>query len=84
MGNGLIDNLWNDNLCIHNLQTKKTFLKVNFKVFKYNGKYLEDIAVVGFQPRWSDNDVCSIYILNIFASKAGGDAGVATFTSAGE
>ena len=64
-------------------KSKKTFLKVNFKVFKYNGKYLEDIAVVGFPTALGQITMsAAIYILNIFASKAGGDAGVATFTSA--
>ena len=56
---------------------------MNFKVFKYNGKYLEDIAVVGFPTALGQITMsAAIYILNIFASKAGGDAGVATFTSA--
>jgi len=64
-------------------RSNKTFLKVSFKTFKYNGKYLKDIAVVGFPTALGQITMsAAIYILNIFASRAGGDIGVATFTSA--
>ncbi|HCI30011.1 MAG TPA: MATE family efflux transporter [Fervidobacterium sp.] len=64
-------------------RSNKTFLKVSFKTFKYNGKYLKDIAVVGFPTALGQITMSTaIYILNIFASRAGGDIGVATFTSA--
>ncbi|PHJ14502.1 multidrug transporter MatE [Fervidobacterium sp. SC_NGM5_G05] len=61
----------------------KTFLKVSLKKFRYNGKYLRDISIVGFPTALAQIAMSiAIYVLNRFAVKAGGDVGVATFTGA--
>jgi len=63
--------------------SKSTFLKVSFKTFKYNSTYLKDISLVGFPTALAQTTMSvAIYILNMFAAKAGGNVGVATFTGA--
>ncbi|MGC8821171.1 MAG: MATE family efflux transporter [Fervidobacterium sp.] len=63
--------------------SKKTFLKVNFKEFKYNGNYLKDMSIVGFPTALAQIIMSvAIYVLNMFAAKSGGNTGVATFTGA--
>lgn len=61
--------------------SKSTFLKISFKNFSYNSSYLKDISSVGFPTALAQITMSiAIYILSIFAAKAGGDIGVATFT----
>lgn len=63
--------------------SKSTFLKISFRSFSYNSAYLKDISVVGFPTALAQITMSvAIYILNIFAAKAGGNMGVATFTGA--
>ncbi|SHE37342.1 putative efflux protein, MATE family [Marinitoga hydrogenitolerans DSM 16785] len=61
---------------------KDTYLTITFKDYKYDSKILKDILKVGIPASLSQISMSvAIFVLNIFAVKAGGDLGVAVFTS---
>ncbi|AMW32136.1 putative efflux protein, MATE family [Fervidobacterium changbaicum] len=63
--------------------SKKTFLNVGFRKFVLTKSIILDIFTVGFPTALAQITMSvAIYFLNFFASKAGGDMGVATFTGA--
>ncbi|GAB6189078.1 MATE family efflux transporter [Marinitoga arctica] len=61
---------------------RNTYLKITFKDFKYNSKITKNILKVGIPASLSQLSMSvAIFVLNSFAVKAGGDLGVAVFTS---
>jgi len=61
---------------------KDTYVSLKFRGFRYDSKILHDILKVGIPASLSQISMSiAIFILNVFIVKAGGDNGVAIFTS---
>jgi putative MATE family efflux protein len=62
---------------------KNTYVSISFKAFKFNTRILVDILKVGIPASFAQIIMSmSTFVLNTFVVKAGGDTGVAIFTSA--
>ncbi|KAF2956618.1 MATE family efflux transporter [Marinitoga sp. 38H-ov] len=61
---------------------RNTYLTITFKDYKYDSKILKNILKVGIPASLAQVSMSiAIFVLNVFAVKAGGDIGVAVFTS---
>ncbi|MCD6546158.1 MAG: MATE family efflux transporter [Thermotogae bacterium] len=62
---------------------KNTYVSIRFKAFRLNIQILWDILKVGIPASFAQIIMSmSVFVLNVFVVKAGGDTGVAIFTSA--
>ena len=61
---------------------KDTYVSLKFRGFRYDSKILLDILKVGIPASLSQISMSiAVFVLNVFIVKAGGDTGVAIFTS---
>ncbi|WGS65558.1 MATE family efflux transporter [Marinitoga aeolica] len=61
---------------------RNTYLNITFKDYTYDNNILKNILKVGIPASLSQISMSiAIFVLNVFAVKAGGDLGVAIFTS---
>jgi putative MATE family efflux protein len=61
---------------------RNTYLNITFKDYTYDNNILKNILKVGIPASLSQISMSiAIFVLNVFAVKAGGDLGVAVFTS---
>ncbi|OQY08468.1 MAG: MATE family efflux transporter [Marinitoga sp. 4572_148] len=61
---------------------RNTYLNITFKDFNYDSQILKNILKVGIPASLAQVSMSiAIFVLNVFAVKAGGDLGVAVFTS---